>query len=259
MTFDLYEHEVLEGQGAVVGRLLAGGDVTQTHAAEALLAGQTGQRRLRVLRAFEICSDDRGKRLLETTSPWRRAEDTHPHGRSAPPSSSGSPAGPRSDAAPCTHVGGPLGLPAASEGSWMPERSVTAGPTVYGASWPRPVWGGQRRIAGLFRSSWLGGGGSDQSIYSLWTLRTKNGIKVLIELDPGRLVRELCHVSVELGEDLVIKSHHLLHGLLSDGERGLLKPCYCGGGGDRSLRSGSYWLLTHTPGDTHLLTHTHNW
>lgn len=105
--------------------------------------------------------------------------------------------------------------------------------------------GGGGGIAGLFRSSWWWGGGSDQSIYSLWTLRTKNGIKVLIELDAGGRVRERRRASVELGEDLVVQPHHLLHGLLCYGERGLLEPCYWAQQGG-SLRSGSYWLLTHT-------------
>lgn len=41
LTFDLYQHEALEGQSAVVGDLLTGLDIPQTHAAKALPTGQT--------------------------------------------------------------------------------------------------------------------------------------------------------------------------------------------------------------------------
>ena len=49
LTFDLHEHEVLVGRGAVVGHLLGDVDAAQADPAEVLLGGQAGQRRLRVL------------------------------------------------------------------------------------------------------------------------------------------------------------------------------------------------------------------
>lgn len=48
LTFDLQEHELLVRHGAVVGHLLRLAGAAQVHAAEVLLAGQTGQRRFRV-------------------------------------------------------------------------------------------------------------------------------------------------------------------------------------------------------------------
>lgn len=77
MTFDLYEHEVLEGHSAVVGRLLGGGDVTQTHAAELLLTGQTSERSLGVLRASIICRDNRANRLLQRNVSMEYSLRTH--------------------------------------------------------------------------------------------------------------------------------------------------------------------------------------
>lgn len=111
----------------------------------------------------------------------------------------------------------------------MPEHSVTAVPIVYEASWLKPVWGEQRRVAGLFVNV-MGKGGfhilCDPRLYSLWSLRTKNGIKILIEFNPCWLAREFCHMLVELGEDFIIKFHDLLHGLLGDCESGFLQTCH---------------------------------
>lgn len=47
LTFDLQEHELLVGHGAVVGHLLGDIDAAQVDVAEVLLAGQTGQSHVR--------------------------------------------------------------------------------------------------------------------------------------------------------------------------------------------------------------------
>lgn len=69
---------------------------------------------------------------------------------------------------------------------------------------------------------------SDGRLYSLWSLRTKNGIKVLVDFNPRRHVGEFCDVLVELGEYLIIELHDLLHSFLCDSERGFLQTCHCG-------------------------------
>lgn len=43
LTFDANEHELVEGQGAVVGHNIGGLDAAQADLAEVLLAGETGQ------------------------------------------------------------------------------------------------------------------------------------------------------------------------------------------------------------------------
>lgn len=68
----------------------------------------------------------------------------------------------------------------------------------------------------------------DGRLYSLWSLRTKNGIKVLVDFNPRRHVWEFCDVLVELGEYLIIELHDLLHSFLCDSERGFLQTCHCG-------------------------------
>ena len=70
-------------------------------------------------------------------------------------------------------------------------------------------------------------GDRHSELYSLWSPRTKNGIKVLVDFDSGGRAGELCHVLVELGEDFVVQPHDLLHGLLGDRERGLLQTGHC--------------------------------
>lgn len=47
LTFDLQEHELLVGHGAVVGHLLGDIDAAQVDVAEVLLAGQTSQSHVR--------------------------------------------------------------------------------------------------------------------------------------------------------------------------------------------------------------------
>ena len=46
LTLDADQHELVEGQGAVVGDHLGGLDAAQADLAEVLLAGQAGQRRV---------------------------------------------------------------------------------------------------------------------------------------------------------------------------------------------------------------------
>lgn len=63
-------------------------------------------------------------------------------------------------------------------------------------------------------------------IFLLGTLRTKDGIKILIDLDPGGHAWEFSNASVELGEDFVIQLHHFLHGLLCNCYGGFLQTCH---------------------------------
>lgn len=53
-------------------------------------------------------------------------------------------------------------------------------------------------------------------ILLLGTLRTKDGVKILVDLDPGGHAWKFSNAFVELGEDFVIKLHHFLHSLLSN-------------------------------------------
>lgn len=72
-----------------------------------------------------------------------------------------------------------------------------------------------------------GDGDRDGRFYSLWSLRTKNGIKILMDFNPRWHARKFCNVLVELGEYFIIELHDLLHSLLCDCERGFLQTCHC--------------------------------
>ena len=60
-----------------------------------------------------------------------------------------------------------------------------------------------------------------KAICSLGTLAAEDGVKVV--LDPRGHAGKVHHVAVELGEDLVVELHHLLHGPLGDRQGGLLQ------------------------------------
>lgn len=59
--------------------------------------------------------------------------------------------------------------------------------------------------------------------FLLGTLRTKNGIKVIIDFNSGGNPWEFCNTPVELGENFIVQFHDLLHCLLSDCYGGFLK------------------------------------
>lgn len=64
------------------------------------------------------------------------------------------------------------------------------------------------------------------NIFLLWTLRTKYGVKILVNLDPGGHAWKFSNPSVELGEDFVIQLHHFLHCLLGNCYGGFLETCH---------------------------------
>ena len=66
LTFDLHEHEVLVGRGAVVGHLLGDVDAAQADPAEVFLGGQAGQCRLRVLGRLADCRSSKRSTLVRT-------------------------------------------------------------------------------------------------------------------------------------------------------------------------------------------------
>lgn len=63
-------------------------------------------------------------------------------------------------------------------------------------------------------------------VFSLGTLGAKNGIEILVDLDPGGHAREFGDTPVELGEDFIIQFHDFLHCLFSDCYGRFLQPCH---------------------------------
>lgn len=157
----------------------------------------------------------------------------HPYTHSSPPSSSCSPAVPHSTSAQCTRVWCPLWLPASSQGFWTTGRSWTDAPSAYAAPWPKLTW--KRRKTHVYSRSMTCRGymqpytsdvTRNLNIFLLGTLRTKDGVKILIDLDPGGHAWKFSNAPVELGEDFVIQLHHLLHCLLSNCYGGFLQTCH---------------------------------
>lgn len=65
LTFDANEHELVEGQGAVVGHNISGLDAAQVDLAEVLLAGETGQGHISQVRLGVFCHFEGEKKRQE--------------------------------------------------------------------------------------------------------------------------------------------------------------------------------------------------
>lgn len=63
------------------------------------------------------------------------------------------------------------------------------------------------------------------SIFLLGTLRTKDGVKVLTDLNPCGHAWKFSNTSVKPGEDLIIQLHDFLHCLLCHRYGGFLETC----------------------------------
>lgn len=158
-----------------------------------------------------------------------------PYTPSSRPSFSCSPAAPHSASARCTRVWCLLWLRASSEGFWTTGRSWMDAQTAYAAPWPTSTWKRRKPYRHPCRCCMTCMCSVQPSttavirsfiIFLLGTLRTKDGVKILTDLDPGGHAWKFRNASVELWEDFIIQLHHFLHCLLGHCYGGFLQTCH---------------------------------
>lgn len=241
-TFDLNEHDVLEGHSAVVGRLLAGGDAAQIHTAEVLFAGEPRQRCLRVLGCFSSWNDHKetfngdqpaqcfvyaiifwiSKHVSWKVWPTRTLFllSLYPLALQLP------------------HIQPLLGVLVSDVFSgrqhlqrvpgWLDIPRGADRALVLHHGWSQPG-----RSTSVHQYAWKWGlrwwaaiMGFLSLIFLLGTMRTKNGVKVLVDFDSSGNPREFSDTPVELWENFIVQFHDLLHCLLRDCYGGFLETSH---------------------------------